>query len=121
MSFEAIGFMLSPMLQDLSREDRLLLLEFVCAFAWTDLKLADAERRFVERLMDRLELDAKEREDAAQWLLRAPSPAAQDPARIPQQHRRVFVESARALIYADGTVDDEERERFDALRAALEA
>jgi hypothetical protein len=49
----------------------------------------------------------------------APAPGATNPERVPKEHRRVFVEAVRALIYADGDVDDEERERFEKLRAAL--
>jgi hypothetical protein len=33
------------MFQELSRDERLLLLRFVCAFAWTDLEIKDGERR----------------------------------------------------------------------------
>jgi uncharacterized tellurite resistance protein B-like protein len=108
------------MWQSLSTDDRLLLIEVVCAFAWTDLEVKQAERRFVERLMDRLELDGDERRQAKLWLDMAPAAGAADPKRIPKEHRRLFLESVRALIYSDGQVDDEERERFAALQKALE-
>lgn len=107
------------MFESLSRDDRLLLIQFVCAFAWTDLEVKDAERRFVRRLVERLQLDAADREQAEQWLHVAPSPESVSPKRVPEQHRRTFVEAVRALIYADGSVDEEERSRFDALKAAL--
>jgi uncharacterized tellurite resistance protein B-like protein len=107
------------MFAELSREDRLLLLRFVCAFAWTDLEVRDSERRFVRRLVDRLELDADDARQVEEWLAIAPSPQSVDPARIPAAHRRVFVDAVRALIYADGSVDAEEREQLDKLKAAL--
>jgi uncharacterized tellurite resistance protein B-like protein len=108
-----------PMLQELSREDRMLLLEFVCAFAWTDLEVTDAERRFVQRLASRLGLDAEEHKQVEHWLYVAPSPHAIDPARVPAAHRKDFIEAVRAMIYADGHVDTEERMRFEQLKAAL--
>jgi|RhiMethySRZTD1v2_1073278.scaffolds.fasta_scaffold503502_2 uncharacterized tellurite resistance protein B-like protein len=107
------------MYEQLSRADRLLLLKFVCGFAWTDLEIRDAERRFVQRLMDRLELDAEDRAEVDGWLHIAPAPDSLSPAAIPTEHRRTFVEAIRALIYVDGAVDPEEREQFERLKAAL--
>jgi uncharacterized tellurite resistance protein B-like protein len=107
------------MFEELSREDRLLLLKFVCAFAWTDLEVRDAERRFVRRLVERLQLDADDAKQVEEWLSIAPSPQSVDPARVPPAHRRTFIEAVRALIYADGEVEGEEREQFERLKAAL--
>ena len=107
------------MFEALSKTDRLLLLKFVCAFAWTDLKIQDSERRFVERLVERLGLDDEEKKEVAQWLSIAPSPGEVDPTLIPVEHRRTFVEAVRALIYVDGNVDVEEREQFERLQRAL--
>src|SRR5262245_46889535 len=98
------------MYEQLSRADRLLLLKFVCGFAWTDLEIREAERKFVERLMDRLELDADDRAEVDGWLHIAPAPDSLTPGKIPAEHRRIFIEAIRALIYVDGTVDPEERE-----------
>lgn len=108
------------MLDQLSREERLLLLEFVCAYAWTDLEIQDGERRFVEGLMRRLNLSEEDRVEVEQWLSIAPPPADIDPARVPPQHRRTFIEAVRAVMYADGAIDDEERELFEKLKAALQ-
>ncbi len=107
------------MLDALSSEERLLLMKFVCAFAWTDLEIRDAERRFVERLANRLELGKDEREQVEQWLHVAPAPGEVDPSLVPPEHRRAFIESVRALIYVDGEVDPDEREQFERLRNAL--
>lgn len=109
------------MFEQLSREDRMLLLRFVCAFAWTDLEIKPGERKLVERLMDRMQLSADDRAEVEGHLHVAPAPEATDPELVPREHRRVFIEAVRALIYADGNVDAEERERFEKLRAALGA
>jgi len=107
------------MFENLSRDDRMLLLRFVCAFAWTDLEIHKGERQFVERLIARMELGDDDRAEALAFLHVAPSPEATNPKLVPKEHRRLFIESVRALIYADGDVDAEERERFDRLKAAL--
>lgn len=109
----------ASMFEGLSRDMRLLLLELVCAQAWTDLEIHEGERRFVRRLMERLELDADERKQVEQWLHVAPPPVDLDPERIPAEHRQTFVDAVRAVMYADGQVDDEEREQLDRLKAAL--
>lgn len=108
------------MFDSLSRGDRLLLLKFVCGFAWTDLEIRAPERKFVERLMERLELDSEARAEVEGWLHVAPAPGSLDPRTIPEQHGKAFIEAIRALIYVDGAVDPEEREQFERLRKALE-
>ena len=107
------------MLEALSRDERLLLLKFVCAQAWTDLEIHEGERRFVERLVQRLGLDAADRAEVEHWLHVAPAPGEVDPALVPAEHRRAFFEAVRAVMYADGQVDAEEREQLERLRAAL--
>ncbi len=108
------------MLDTLTPEARLLLLKFVCAFAWTDLEIHERERRFVERLMQRFALGAAERSQVEQWLNVAPAPSELDPDLVPREHRRAFIEAVRAVIYVDGRVDEEEREQFERLRSALQ-
>jgi uncharacterized tellurite resistance protein B-like protein len=107
------------MFEQLSRDDRMLLLRFVCAFAWTDLEIRDGERKFVERLMERMQLSGDDRAEVEGYLHVAPSPETTNPKLVPAEHRRLFIDSVRALIYADGEVDSEERDRFEKLRAAL--
>src|SRR3954470_16955737 len=107
------------MFEQLSRDDRLLLLRFVCAFAWTDLEIRDGERKFVERLVQRMQLSAEDRAEVGGYLHVAPAPGSASPALARREHRRVFIDAVRALIYADGEVDAEERARFEHLRAAL--
>ena len=108
------------MLEKLTRPERLLLLQFLCAFAWTDLKVSDAERRFVMKIVDRLGLDAEDTAQVEEWLSLAPAPAALDPVSIPTGHRRLFLDTIRALVFTDG-VDPEERESLERLRRILGA
>jgi uncharacterized tellurite resistance protein B-like protein len=105
------------MLEGLARDDRLLLLQLLCSFAWADLQVTDAERRFVRRIASRL--DASDAADVEQWLAVAPSPGSVDLSRVPQEHRRVFFEAVRALVYVDGKVDPDERASLEKLRSGL--
>jgi len=107
------------MLDNFSPEDRLLLLKFLCAFAWTDLRVTDRERAFIEHVMNRLSLSDDERDQVHDWLLVAPAPSSVTASQVPAEHRRAFIETIRALIYSDGSVDSEEREHFEKLKAAL--
>jgi uncharacterized tellurite resistance protein B-like protein len=110
---------MAPMLDRLSRDQRLLLLKFVCAFAWTDLEIKESEKNFVARLVSRLSLSDADRAEVNNWLHVAPAPSELDPALVATEHRRAFVEAVRAVIYADGSVDAEEREQFERLKSAL--
>src|SRR5215475_8054283 len=101
------------MFEALSRDDRLLLLKFVCAFAWTDLTVTESERAFVHRLVKKLALSNEDAAEVEAWLHVAPSPSEVDPKAVPPEHRRTFVETIRALIYVDGNVDLEERAQFE--------
>src|SRR4051812_19955993 len=98
------------MLEALNADERLLLLQFLCSFAWVDGEVLDAERRFGRRIVQRLELGESDVKEVESWLLAPPD--APDPARIPEAHRRTFVESVRALIFMDGRVDPAEEEQF---------
>jgi hypothetical protein len=105
------------MLDALNAAERLLLLQFLCSFAWVDGEVSDAERRFVRRLVERSNLAPDDVKEVESWLLM--QPAAPDITSVPARHRRAFVESVRALIFMDGKVDPAEQEAFDRLRAIL--
>ena len=106
-------------LSQMSRDERLMLLKFVCAFAWADLRVHEAEKAFVRRLVRRFALDEEDNAQVEQWLAVSPSPGSVNPQQIPYQHREAFVEAARAVIFADGEVDAEERIQLDRLKIAL--
>jgi hypothetical protein len=107
------------MLERLNRDDRLLLLKFVCAFAWADDVVEEGERRFVRRIMAKLALEADEVKDVEGWLLVPPPPEELDPAKIPAEYRQVFLGAVRAVLFADGNVSREEEARLVALQRAL--
>ncbi|MGB5812240.1 MAG: TerB family tellurite resistance protein [Polyangiales bacterium] len=107
------------MLDELSREDRLQLMRFVCSFAWADLEIRPEEREFIIKLMARLELDEDETEQVAQWLQVPPPADDLDPEDIPREHRALFLDAARAMILSDGSVEDVEAENLIILDALL--
>jgi hypothetical protein len=107
------------MLDRLDREDRLRLMRFVCSFAWADLEVRDEERSFVRKMMKRLELSEEEKRLVESWL-EVPPPAEElDPSEIPRAHRQLFLDTARAMIVADGRVDQEEAENLVLLEQLL--
>ena len=108
-----------PMLDHLDRRDRLRLVEFVCSFAWADFEIQPEERVYIARLIRRLELDEDEDLQVQRWLDRPPGIDGLDPTAIPQEHRRLFVETIEGIIEADGEVSDEERDSFEVFQQLL--
>jgi hypothetical protein len=90
-------------------------MKFVCSFAWADLEVNEAERRFVHDLIDRLELDPQERDAVEGWLNAPPEPDEVDPQEIPVEHREIFLKTTLALIAADGELVEAETETYNLL------
>ena len=106
------------MLEELSREDRLRLMKFVCSFAWADLEIQDDERKFVDKMIDKLGLQ-EDRSQIEGWLRSPPPPEEVDPTRVPREHRQLFLDAAKAVFNADGVIDPKERENFELLEQLL--
>ncbi|MBI3200429.1 MAG: TerB family tellurite resistance protein [Polyangiaceae bacterium] len=106
-------------MQKLKKGERLLLLKFVCAFAWADLEVKASERALVKKLVSKLELDADEKKQVDQWLAKPPRPEEVDPNLIPRAHKKLFLDAARQMIAVDGEIDDAEREDLDLLEQLL--
>ncbi len=107
------------MLTDLSRDERLHLVKFVCSFAWADLQVRDEERSFVRALIERLGFDGAEREEMLGWLASPPDPEEIDPQTVPPEHRQIFLSTCLELMAADGDLAEEERENFNLLSQLL--
>jgi uncharacterized tellurite resistance protein B-like protein len=97
---------------ELSKDDRLRLMRFVCSFAWADLNVHEKERRFVRSLMKKLKLNASESKQVEEWLKVPPRPEEVDPQMVPPEHRALFLSAVGDVIAADGEVHPEERESF---------
>lgn len=106
-------------LSKLPKEERLQLMKFVCSFAWADLEIAAQERRFVHKLVKKLHLDSDEAKQVERWLELPPRAEEVDPAAVPHAHRSIFLNAAREIIAADGTISEEERENFALLEQLL--
>jgi tellurite resistance protein len=107
------------MLRNLDKAERMLLLKFVCAFAWADLEVKASERRFVHRLVKQLALDAQEAKQVEEWLKVPPRAEEVDPNRIPLGHKELFLDAARKIIAADGEIDPAEKEDLELLEQLL--
>jgi uncharacterized tellurite resistance protein B-like protein len=94
----------------LDREERMRLFRFVCSFAWADLEVADTERKYVNDLVERLEMDSDERTQILAMLELPPAPDDVDPTEIPNEHRQLFLNAMVGMMTADGRVDTAEVE-----------
>ena len=101
------------MITDLSREDRVRLLRFVCSCAWADLEVQDEERSFLRDLIERLGLSDAEGDMVDAWLQVPPPPEEIDPTEIPAEHRQLFLDVVRDMIQADHQVAEGEFEIFE--------
>ena len=97
-------------LEELTREERLLLMKFVCSFAWIDLEVKQEERDLVARLVRRLQLDDEEKERVSKWLDSPPPLDSVDPTLVPKAHRMTFLRAVESTVTADGDVSPEERD-----------
>jgi uncharacterized tellurite resistance protein B-like protein len=93
----------------LGKEDRLRLMKFLCSFAWADLRVHETERAFIRKVEKKLGLDEDEVAAVEGWLKVPPRADEVDPQDIPVEHRKLFLELARAIVLADGEVDPNER------------
>jgi tellurite resistance protein len=107
------------MLAKLKKDERLLLLKFVCAFAWADLEVKDSEKKLVRRMIAKLGLDGDEAKQVEGWLKRPPKPEEIDPNRVPRAHKQLFLDAARQMIAIDGEIDPAERENLELLEQLL--
>ncbi|HVK71558.1 MAG TPA: TerB family tellurite resistance protein [Polyangium sp.] len=107
------------MLKNLSREDRLRVMGFVCSFAWADLEVKAKERALVRKMVKELELDPDEAKQVESWLQVPPRAEDVDPAAIPRAHRQMVLDFAQRMVKADGSVDPEEAESLSLLEALL--
>ncbi len=107
------------MLNELSSNERMLLLEFVCAFAWADLEVRDEERAFVHRLVRQLDLSREEAAKVEEWLEVPPKPEDIDPNKVPRRHRELFLAAAHKMIASDGEIAPEEAENYELLQQLL--
>lgn len=97
-------------LGDLSRKERMLLMRFVCSFAWADLEIKGSERALIARMMQHLDLDDSEVRQVYAWLEVPPPAESVDPELIPHEHRMRFLRAVESMVTVDGEVSPEERE-----------
>jgi hypothetical protein len=70
-------------------------------------------------MMKKLKLDDAGVEQVKQWLVVPPRVEEIDPNEVPAAHRKIFLEAARELASADGTISEEERENLSLLEQLL--
>ena len=107
------------MLKILKKTERMRLIRFVCSFAWADLEVRPEERRFIDRIMRRLELDASERREVEEWIRVPPDPESVDPTEIPQEHRKLFLQVVEELLTSDHELHREELDHLYLFRQLL--
>ena len=106
-------------MQELDPADRLQLLDFVCSFAWADLRIRPQEREFMTRLIRRLDLPQDERLAVDAMLSHPPRAEDIDPMDVPREHRKLFLQTVKQMVLADGEIDPAEAEQLDLFEELL--
>jgi len=106
-------------MKELTVEERVRLVRFVCSFAWADLKVTEEERSYVRRVIARLELPEEESRQAEAWLQSPPEPESVDPNLIPQTHKEQFLDAIRGVVASDLEMSPEERDGLRVLDSLL--
>ncbi len=107
------------MLKELTSEEKLRLLAFVCSFAWADLEIADTERKLVRDMAERMGLDDEGVVQVELWLDHPPSEDEVDPYDIPSEHRKLFLRAVQEMVKADGVLDMMEVESYTIFEALM--
>ena len=106
---------------------RMNLMKFVCSFAWTDLKVSQAERDLIMRIAGQIGLTNVEVGKVGEWLQVPPPPeetppvVLDDPTLVPAEHRQLFFDAAQLMVRADGAIAPAEREQLALFRELLES
>lgn len=96
----------------LTREERMILMRFVCSFAWADERVRQEERALVERYIQRLGFDHSEETQVRAWLESPPPAESVDPKLIPAHHRALFIHAIESVVAVDGDIAPVERNRL---------
>jgi uncharacterized tellurite resistance protein B-like protein len=107
------------MFEQLTQDDRLQLVRFVCSIAWADLQISEQERQYVHDLIRRLDFDDEEAEYVEVWLSHPPDPEEVDPGDVPLKHREVFLKHVMEVARSDGELAEVEREAYELLSQLL--
>ncbi len=104
----------------MDRAQKLQLLQFVCSFAWTDLKVQQQERDLIMRVVGRMGLGNEDTKKVEGWLKSPPPADDVDPTSIPKEHRQSFFDAVVAVARADGRLVPAERDQLELFRELLE-
>lgn len=98
------------MFETIPQAERLRLMKFICAVAWSDLSVSGEERLFVADCIRKLTMSEEERAQVWSWLEVPPAPEEVDPTDIPAEHREAFIKALGKLVASDQEISPEERE-----------
>lgn len=102
---------------ELSPDAKLQLIQLACIAAWSDTSVSPEERRVVLNLCNDLSTTSNCPAIVQQWL-DGPPPFL-DPQEIPHAHRRLFLDTMREVISADGRILTDESETLRILEELL--
>ncbi len=94
---------------DLSSDERLILMRFLCAFAWADGEVQGQERAVIMSLLEHMQFSTDQRREVIGLLDQAPVDEEIDLTSVSEKHRIMFRDLAYAVVSADGRVHPGEK------------
>ena len=104
---------------ELTTEEKLSVMRFICAFAWADLEIQQAERKLINQIMEVIQLAEEHRPTVLGWLDRPPRAEDVDPLSIPDNLKELILDAATGVILADGELQDAEIDLLDLFQQIL--
>ncbi len=77
---------------ELTTEEKLSVMRFICAFAWADLEVQNAERKLIKQIMTALDLDEEHHPTVMNWLDRPPRAEDVDPLTVPDSLKDIILD-----------------------------
>ena len=100
-------------------EEKIQIMQFICAFAWADFKVVAEERAMINRLSANLKLNEHELSEVKAMLTHPPHPDDIDPLSIPEHLKEYILSAVQAISIVDGDFDEKEAELLDIFTAVL--
>ena len=105
---------------ELTTDEKLRVMRFICAFAWADLEIQSDEVKLIHQIMNALDLDKIHYPTVLGWLKRPPRAEDVDPLSIPDNLKEIILDAATGVILADGELQDSEMEMLELLQNILQ-
>ena len=106
--------------EELTEDERIDLMRFLCSFAWADGEVQAEERAVLERILAHSGLSRERRAAAMSWLIEPPDMEGFDFAAISPEKRSLFLDLAFEVASAHGGLAGDELRQLQMFMSVAE-